>query len=69
MLYTHPKVLEACSIGISDPIGGEAVKVFVVIKHGEIMVAEEVTDYCRARLPHTRFLRSWNLSGKYPGLR
>ncbi len=34
VFYEHPKVQEACSIGIPDPKRGENVKVFVVLKEG-----------------------------------
>ncbi len=50
VFYEHPKVQEACSIGISHPKRGEAVKTFVVLKEGETADQEELTAYCRERL-------------------
>lgn len=50
LLYTHPKVLDAGAIGVSDPIRGEAVKVIVVLKTGESMTEEEVINFCRESL-------------------
>jgi long-chain acyl-CoA synthetase len=44
------KVLEACAIGVPDSKRGETVKVFVVVKPGETLTAQEITDYCRERL-------------------
>lgn len=48
--YTHPKVAEACSIGIPDPKRGENVKLFVVLKEGETATAEEMIEYGKTRL-------------------
>ncbi|MFZ2446121.1 MAG: long-chain fatty acid--CoA ligase [Syntrophobacteraceae bacterium] len=50
VLYEHPKVHEAAAIGVSDPIRGEVVKVFVVCKKGESLTAEEIVAWCRERL-------------------
>jgi long-chain acyl-CoA synthetase len=50
VLYQHPKVQEACSIGIPDPKRGENVKVFVVLKEGETATEEELIEYCKTRL-------------------
>ena len=35
VLYAHPKVLDACAIGVPDPDQGESIKAFVVLKKGE----------------------------------
>lgn len=48
--YGHPKVMEACSIGIPDPKRGENVKLFVVLKEGETATAQEMIDYGKAHL-------------------
>lgn len=50
IMYTHPKVLQACAFGIPDPKRGETVKVAVVLKPGEKMTEEEVKDFCRKSL-------------------
>jgi len=50
VFYLHPKVLEACSIGIPHPTRGESVKVFVVLKEGETATQEELIEYCKTRL-------------------
>ena len=34
LLYEHPKVLEAAVVGVPDPVRGEKVKAFVVLKPG-----------------------------------
>jgi len=50
VLFEHPKILEACSIGIPHPKRGEAVKAFVILKEGQKMTAEEVIAYCDTKL-------------------
>jgi long-chain acyl-CoA synthetase len=50
VLYEHPKIADAVTIGIPDPYRGETVKVFVVVKPGESLTQEEVIAHCRERL-------------------
>ncbi|MGD0625554.1 MAG: long-chain fatty acid--CoA ligase [Thermodesulfobacteriota bacterium] len=50
VLFEHPKILEACAVGIPDPYRGETVKAFVVLKPGEKMTEEEVIKYCGEKL-------------------
>jgi long-chain acyl-CoA synthetase len=50
VLFQHPKISEAVSIGVSDPYRGESVKAFVVLKAGEKMTEEEVISFCKGKL-------------------
>ena len=50
VLMTHPKILEACTIGIPHEYRGETVKAFVVVKEGETLSEEEVSTYCKEKL-------------------
>lgn len=50
VLYEHPKIADAVTIGVPDPYRGETVKVFVVVKPGETLTQEEVIAHCRERL-------------------
>jgi long-chain acyl-CoA synthetase len=50
VFFEHPKVEEACSIGIPHPTRGESIKVFVVLKEGESATAEEFITYCEGKL-------------------
>lgn len=50
VLFEHPKVEEACAIGIPDDYRGETVKAFVVTKHGETLTTEELDTFCREKL-------------------
>jgi long-chain acyl-CoA synthetase len=50
VLYDHPDVLEACTIGVPDAYRGETVKIFVVPKPGASLSKEELIAFCRSRL-------------------
>jgi len=50
ILFEHPKILEACAVGIPDPYRGETVKAFVVLKPGEKLTEEEVIQFCSIKL-------------------
>ncbi len=50
VLFEHPKVLEACCIGIPHEKRGEAIKAFVILKQGEEMTEKEVIAYCKTKL-------------------
>jgi long-chain acyl-CoA synthetase len=50
VLFGHPTVLEACTIGIPDEYRGETVKSYIVLKAGETADAEEIIAYCREKL-------------------
>ena len=53
LLYRHPKVRDACVIGVPDEAQVQAVKAFIVLKNpGEAGAAaeKELIDYCREHL-------------------
>lgn len=50
VFFTHPKVMEACSVGVPHPTRGDPVKVFVVLKPGETATVEALNGYCRDKL-------------------
>ncbi|MBI5585412.1 MAG: long-chain fatty acid--CoA ligase [Deltaproteobacteria bacterium] len=50
VLFEHPKIKEACAVGIPDLYRGETVKAFVVPREGETLTAEEVISFCREKL-------------------
>jgi long-chain acyl-CoA synthetase len=50
VLFSHPKILEACAIGTPDSYSGERVKAFVVLKPGEMATESEIIEYCKQNL-------------------
>jgi long-chain acyl-CoA synthetase len=50
VLFDHPKILEACTIGVPDAYRGETTKAFIVLKEGESMTADEVIAFTREKL-------------------
>lgn len=50
VLFQHPKILEAVTIGVKDEYRGETVKSFVVAKPGETITEEDVLEFCKEKL-------------------
>ncbi|HOW99172.1 MAG TPA: long-chain fatty acid--CoA ligase, partial [Deltaproteobacteria bacterium] len=50
LMYTHPKVLQACAYGVPDPKRGETIKLALVLKPGESMTVAEARAFCKANL-------------------
>jgi long-chain acyl-CoA synthetase len=50
VLYAHPKVAEAAVVGMKDPLMGEDVLAFVVLRSGERASEEEIGAFCEGRL-------------------
>jgi long-chain acyl-CoA synthetase len=50
VLFDHPKILEACTIGIPDEYRGETVKAFIVPKKGETITEKDVIAYCKKNM-------------------
>jgi long-chain acyl-CoA synthetase len=50
LIYQHPKVKEGITVGIPDPKKGERIKVYVVLREGEVATQEEFIAYFKERL-------------------
>jgi long-chain acyl-CoA synthetase len=50
VLFQHPKVSEAVSVGIPDEYRGETVKAYVVLKPGQTATEQEIIEFCKQKL-------------------
>ncbi len=58
MLYRHPAVLEAAVVARPDSMWGETPCAFVTLKPGLSATAEDIIDFCRARLARFKVPRT-----------
>ena len=50
VLYQHPKVKDAATVGVPDELYGEEVKSFVALRDGECATERELIEFCTERL-------------------
>lgn len=50
-LAAHPAIREACAISVADERWGETIKAVVVLEPGEACTPQEISTWCRERLP------------------
>ncbi len=50
VLYGHPDVLEAASVGVPDPYRGEVVKAYVALRPGAATTVDDLRAHCEANL-------------------
>jgi long-chain acyl-CoA synthetase len=66
ILFGHPKVFEACCIGIPDQYRGESLKAYVVLKPGENLVEEEVISFCKGKMASYKVPKEVEFIGELP---
>jgi long-chain acyl-CoA synthetase len=54
VIASHPSVLEVGVAGVADPVRGEVVKAWVVLKPGLVLTVDELLAWCRAHLAYYR---------------
>jgi long-chain acyl-CoA synthetase len=64
-LDAHPAVFESTVAGIDDPLTGQAIKAFVVLRAGKQATESDLADWCRQALPPYKVPTSWRI-GKDP---
>jgi fatty-acyl-CoA synthase len=52
VLAEHPAVMEAAVVAVPDEKWGEVPKAYIGLKPGQTATAEELIEFCRARLAH-----------------
>jgi long-chain acyl-CoA synthetase len=50
VLFQHPKVRDAVTVGVPDEYRGETVKAFVVLEPDQTASEEEIIEFCRGKL-------------------
>jgi long-chain acyl-CoA synthetase len=66
VITAHPKVLEVGVAGIPDPLRGEAVKAWVVVKPGETLTEDEVKEWCKISLAKFKIPRQVEFRSELP---
>ena len=62
VIVAHPAVQEAAVLGIPDPLWGELVMAYVVLKPGQALSADNLIAYCRRSLANYKVPRSIEFS-------
>jgi long-chain acyl-CoA synthetase len=58
ILFKHPAVKDAATVGVPNEVYGEEVKSFVVLKPGVKLQRQQILDYCRDNLAHFKCPKS-----------
>ncbi len=66
VLYEHPKVQEAVSVGVPHPTRGEIIKAYIVPKAGEKLTKGEIMDHCRQQLANYKLPRQVEFREELP---
>lgn len=66
VLYEHPKVRDAVSVGVPHPSRGEIIKAYIVLKEGERCERSEIIAWCRDRLANYKVPRQVEFRDELP---
>jgi len=66
ILYKHPAVLEAAALGVPDPLYGEEVKAFVVLRSGHDCSEQTLIDHCLKFTPRFKAPKSITFLDELP---
>ncbi|HPB70958.1 MAG: long-chain fatty acid--CoA ligase [Syntrophales bacterium] len=66
VLYEHPGVLEACTVGVPHEYRGETVKAFIVVKPGVQLNEKELDAFCRERLAAYKVPKLYEFTDNLP---
>ena len=66
VLYQHPAIASAATIGVPDSLYGEEVAAFIVLKDGILLSADEIISYCQERLADYKCPKTVRFVGEIP---
>ena len=66
VLYQHPAIAAAATIGVPDELYGEEVAAFVILKEGREATESEIISFCRARLADYKCPKSVRIVKEIP---
>ncbi|HEX6219784.1 MAG TPA: AMP-binding protein, partial [Acidimicrobiia bacterium] len=66
ILLTHPLIVDAAVIAVSDEEAGEVPKAFVVVQPGEILAADDVIDHVAGRVASYKRVRAVEFIDEIP---
>ncbi len=66
VLYRHPQIAEAATVGVPDELYGEEVAAFVVLREGESVSEAEIIKYCQAHLADFKCPKTVHLVSSLP---
>jgi len=66
VLYQHPKVQDAATVGEKDDLYGEEVKSFIVLRGGQQATEEDILSFCRQRLADFKCPKSIEFLSEIP---
>jgi len=66
VLCKHPAVAEAAVVGVHEPLVGEAIVAFVVLKDGERATDKLLMEFARTQLPHFKMPESIRFMNAIP---
>lgn len=65
-LYEHPDVMDVQVIGVPDPVFGEAVCAWLIVRPGASLTVGQLTDYCRGRIAHYKIPKHFRFVDAFP---